>query len=54
MSQPLLAGWKKCIAYTEELGCPELEARSLDFCKSNSSDGLGSQGRKLASERSGV
>lgn len=40
--------------YRGALGCPELEARILDFCKSNSSDVLGSQGRKLTAESSGV
>lgn len=40
--------------YEGGLGCPELEARSLGFCKSNSSDILGRQGRKLTAESSGV
>lgn len=40
--------------YKGALGCPELEARSSGFCKSNSSDILGSQGRKLTAESSGV
>lgn len=40
--------------YKGALSCPELEARSSGFCKSNSSDILGRQGRKFTAESSGV
>ena len=40
--------------YRRALSCPELRLRISDFCKSNSSDVLGSLWGKLTAESSGV